>query len=217
MHLSATTPDWGHLETSLRGIVRTYGHRRLELEFRLGQRTGGRFVPGVSETAWTALKQSLDASTSFSVATTTTRELISDDGSGGKYVVPAEGPPFWMHKKRLMDVDVDTESPWCCRASVSLEEVDSPRANKRPGPARHKFERQKQRWSYRYRCWSVDLTRVASNLPHQIDNDAMSYEVEIELADTSELFTRTRESVLEWGWKLVTDMCAIMMRGITPT
>ena len=213
MQLSATAPDFGRLSASLQRILRTYGHRRLELEFRLGHRTGGRFVPGVSETAWTALKQTLDASGSFDVAATSTRELISDDGSGGKYVVPSEGEPHWMHKKRLLDVDVDTDSsPWCCRTSVSLEEVDPP-GPQRPPPSRHRFERHKERWSYRYRCWSVDLTRVASNLPHQLDNDAMSYEVEIELADTSELFTRTRDAVLEWGWKLVTDMCGIMLRG----
>lgn len=211
MQLSATAPDLGHVSASLRGILRTYGHRRLELEFRLGHRTGGRFVPGVSETAWTALKQTLDASKSFAVTESATRELISDDGSGGKYVVPADGAAYWMHKKRLLDVDTDTGTPWCCRTSVSLEEVDRPGGQ--TAPARHKFERHKQRWSYRYRCWSVDLTRVASNLPHQLDNDAMSYEVEIELADTSELFTRTRDAVLEWGWKLVGDVCGIMARG----
>lgn len=220
---SAARPDFGGVAASLRNIVRTYGRNRLELEFRLGHRIAGRFVPGVSENSWTALKAALDSSTAFEVAVTNTRELICDDGSGGKYVIPeavaaqsaaaqsaAAPKPYWMHKRRLLDVDMDTEaSPWCCRTSVSLEEMDG--TNKAP-PAHHKFERQKHRWSYKHRCWSIDLTRVVSNLPHQLDNDGVSFEVEFELVDTSELYARTLHDLLEWGWKLVSEACDTMAR-----
>lgn len=202
----------GLIKSSLDHVLKTYGRDRLELEFRLGHRTGGpgsSFVPGVSAPAWQALKTALEASDSFKVVVTNTRELICDDGSGGKYVIPSGGdPPFWMHKKRVSDIDADTGTPWCCRTSMSLEVVDARRA--RPPPTRHKFERHKERWSFLYRCWSIDLTRVASNLPHQLDNDDVSYEVEIELRDSTELFSRTMDNLLVWGWTLVTDACRLM-------
>lgn len=203
----------GLVRSSLDHVLKTYGRDRLELEFRLGHRTGApgsSFVPGVSAAAWSALKSALDASDSFTVVVTNTRELICDDGSGGKYVMPSSGdaPPYWMHKKRLSDIDADTGTPWCCRTSMSLEVVDE--GPPRPPPARHRFERHKERWSYVHRCWSIDLTRVASNLPHQLDNDDVSYEVEIELRDSTELFCRTMDNLLEWGWTLVTDVCGLM-------
>jgi len=212
MHFSATRPDLAGVRASLARVLKTYGKDRLELEFRLGHRTAGKFVPGVSETGWQRLKARLDVPSAArqEVIVTETNELICDDGSG-KYVAAPDGsaPGFWMHKKRLCDADIDTDSPWCCRVSMSLEEVDS-RDRQPPPPAAHKFERHKQRWSYRYACWSVDLTRVVSNLPHQLDNDAVSYEVEIELRDTGELFTRTMDNLLEWGWSMVQDMCNMM-------
>lgn len=213
----AAGPDHA-LERSVAQALKTYGHQRLELEFRLGQRGAGGFVPGVTQAAWEALKAALDESCgegrAFRLVTSDTRELIAGDGTGAKYVMDSAGgaAPFWMHKKRLWDLDRDTGTPWCCRASASLEVVDAPRredAPRRP-PASHRFERHKQRWSYRHRCWSLDLTRVASNLPHQLDNDDVSYEVELELVDTSELFARTLPNLLEWAHTMVADVCAMM-------
>lgn len=207
---SVTVPDFNGVRAALAQVLRTYGHDRLELEFRLGHRTGGRFLPGVSEAGWQKLKTQLDAGKlGPGVVVTDTCELICDDGSGGKYVVDKTGsrPSYWMHKKRLHDFDVDTDTPWCCRVSMSLEVVDD--SSRRP-PDTHKFERQKQRWSYPWKCWSVDLTRVVSNLPHQLDNDAVSYEVEIELRDPAQLFTRTMDEVVTWGWQLVQDVCGML-------
>lgn len=195
-----------HVHASLAQVLRTYGRERLELEFRLGHRFNG-FVPGVSQQGWEALKAVLDVSEAFTMEATTTREIISDDGSGGKYVVPeAGGKAHWMHKKRLCDIDIDTASAWCCRVSMSLEEV----GDARPPPASHRFERHKERYSYKHRCWSLDLTRVVSNLPHQLDNDGVSYEVELELVDTAELFVRPVDNLLEWAWKIVGDVCGML-------
>lgn len=212
-----TTPNLGGVRDALAAHLRAYGRERLELEFRFGHRIAGKFVPGVDHERWTGLKDHLDRATPrhFDMVATETRELISNDGSGGKYVIPLGGgdgaapSPFWMHKKRLSDTDIETDGPWCCRASMSLEVVD-PADQHKPAPTGHVFERHKQRWSYRYRCWSLDLTRVVSNLPHQLDNDGVSYELEIELRDTSELFVRPMDLVLEWGWDLVTDMCRLL-------
>jgi hypothetical protein len=218
MH-SPTIPDTSAARASLAGILRTYGHERLELEFRLGHRTAAgahgksNFVPGVSEAAWHKLKSVLDASPKFDSTSSVTRERMCDATSRGtaKYVTTVgaggqELEPHWMHKKRLCDIDADTGSTWCCRTSMSLEEREPAPAP----PASHKFERHKERWSYRYRCWSIDLTRVTSNLPHELDNDAMTYEVEIELSDTAELFSRELDNLLEWGWSIVHDACEFM-------
>lgn len=203
---------------ALRGTLQAYGHERLELEFRLGHRAaGGAFLPGVPRAAWETLKARLDASCgphgAFRLVTADTRELISDDWSGGKYVIDNTGAaaPFWMHKKRLWDIDDDeaTGTPWCCRASASLEVVDAPQRQP-PPPAAHRYERHKQRWSYRHRCWSLDLTRVVSNLPHQLDNDGVSFEVELELADPAELFARPVPNLLDWAHRMVADACAMM-------
>lgn len=208
--MSASRPEWAPVRDRLAHILKTYGHERVELEFRLGHRLGGRFVPGVTEPAWRALKAKLDASKAFEVVVVNTRELLSDDGSGGKYVVPQAAKPHWMHKTRLLDHDVDTdEGPWCCRTSVSLEVVEPPE-RQAPPPKSHKFERVKERYSYKHRCWSLDLTRVVSNLPHQLDSEDATYEIELELADTSELFVRTLDNVLDWAWIMVCDMCAFM-------
>ena len=209
-------PGDDDLAAALVKALKTYGHERLELEFRLGHRAPGGFVPGVSEGAWDALKARLDQSCgegkAFRLVTTDTRELISGDGSGAKYVIDKAGatPPFWMRKQRLWDVDRDTGTPWGCRASASLEVVDPPQAQPRPPPGTHRFERHKQRWSYRHRCWAFDLTRVASNLPHQLDNDSVSFEVEMELADPSELFARPVPNLLEWAHAMIHDLCAMM-------
>lgn len=215
MSVTARQPDLGGLRASLARVLRTYGRERLELEYRLGHRTAGKFVPGVSEAGWERLKARLDRPSPAldRVVVTDTRELICDDGSGGKYVVDSNGGKgYWMHKKRLSDADFATDFPWSCRVSMSLEVVDPPE-RQQPPPAGHRFERHKRRWSYHYACWSVDLTRVISNLPHQLDNDDVSYEVEIELRDTAELFTRAADNLLEWGWSIARDMCEIMAEG----
>lgn len=206
------------VRAGLARVLKTYGRDRLELEFRLGHRAGGRFVPGVAEPGWRRLKDALDAAVASdssevaAVIESDTRELLCDDVSGAKYVTEtASDGGFWMHKKRLHDYDLDTGHPWGCRASLSLEVVDPPESQApAPAPGAHRFERRKQRWSYRYRCWSFDLTRVVSNLPHQLDSEGVGFEVEIELRDTGELFARPAAEVLAWGWRLVGDACRLM-------
>ena len=200
----APPPALAHVRDALAGVLWEYGKDRLELEFRLGHRSGTSFVPGVSQAGWECLKARLSSGRPDVVVTETT-ELICDDG---KHVTTAGGT-FWMHKKRLCHHDIDTHTPWCCRVSMALEVTDPPDRCAAPPPSTT-LRRHKQRWSFRYRCWTVDLTRVVSNLPHQLDSDGAGYEVEVELRDTAELFTRTRAELLEWGWSIVRDMCDMM-------
>ncbi len=185
--------------------LKEFGHERVELEFRLGHKAGRTFRPGVDAAAWAKLKAALDAGTGWTVTHSVTTERINSEGS--KLVLDANNDPVRViHKRRLADTDFDeTDSPWCARASLSLEE---------PGELTEKivtvYERRKERWSYAFKCWAVELTRVAGNMPHQLDDDAESYEVEVELADTREFFVRTVDGILGWGWDLVTDMCGLL-------
>lgn len=213
---TATTSAAADLRHALAGALRTYGRDRIELEFRLGHRMRGTFIPGVSEAGWRRLRSKLDACKKMTRQFAETREyLASTDQGDGKYVEPVRqpgepgagepAPGAWMYKKRLHNIDADM-SVGCCRASISLESA----AEAAAGPPREaKFCRHKQRWSYRYKCWSVDVTSVNSNLPHQLDNDGVSYEVEIELVDTAILFTMPLEVLIEWGLRLAQDMAAL--------
>lgn len=195
------------LVAGLRAALGTYGHSRLELEWRLGHRQTA-FRPGVGADAWRRLQTALEASPAFAKSFTESVEHMGDVPNLKR--IDSEGKEVWMHKKRLADVDLDPEAgstrPWTVRASVSLEEADGVRAT----GAELRYERHKRRWSYRHECWSVDLTIVRSNLPTHLDDDEEAYEVEIELVDQGVLFEKTVEHVVEWGWGLVEDMMGLM-------
>lgn len=190
----------------IKSAIVTYGHDCIELEWRLGHRQG-RFRPGVGVDAWRRLQHALDTSPHFQRSFTDTVERMGD-APGVKCItdLTSGGGETWMHKQRLADVDDDSLGPWSVRASVSLEEPDAAPAIK----AFLKYERKKQRWSYRHRCWRIDLTRVSSNLPCQLDEDRETHEVEIELADQDVLFEKPVDYVVEWGWSLARDMCELM-------
>lgn len=200
------------LPTALFAAVRAYGHAPLELEFRLGHSVGAAFVPGVPERCWTALKRALDDSVRaghMTASTVETRECIHDE-AGAKYVLP-DG--YWMFKQRVFNGTVEMrDCPWTCRMSVSTERVD--RALAAPTTP-SVMERHKHRWSYRCDCWSIDLTRVVSNLTHQRDNDGESHEVEIELVDTAAvMFTVPLDAIVRRGAALAEDMCGLMKDAI---
>lgn len=212
------TPQWERLVAAVRSALGTYGHSRLELEWRLGHRQG-HFRPGVGADAWRRLQTALDASPSFAKSFKETVERMGDVPDV-KCITAADGgdqEPVWLHKKRLADVDLDpgaaSTRPWTVRASVSLEEADAARV---AAGAEFRYERRKRRWSYRHECWSVDLTLVRSNLPSHLDDDEEAYEVEIELVDQGVLFEKTVEHVVEWGWKLVEEMMALMTSPAAP-
>lgn len=182
--------------------IRKHGHDRLELEWRLGHRHD-HFRAGVDAAAWERLRAALDASPAFQKSFTESTEKMGR-AAGVKCICPQDGPATWMRKQRLADVDEDLAGhPWSVRASVSLEEPMG-RA------ALSQYERQKRRWSYTHRCWRIDLTSVASNLPAHKDDDRESYEVEIELVDPDVLFERPVSYIVEWGWKMVDEVCDLM-------
>ena len=193
-----TTPV-ATIASAVRREVLRYGHERLELEFRFGHAGSGAFRPGVSRTAWDKIKAELDSSQNFEQSYVETHEVIR--GSEKTVTDVASGSVSVMHKKRLSDTDVDL-APWTLRASLSLEETDV-KPKKTTGSAG--FTRHKKRWRYLHKCWSVDLTQVQSNLPHQLDTDEDVYEIEIELVDTEELFVRSADNVVTWGLQMARD------------
>jgi hypothetical protein len=206
-----TTPTATIASAVLREVLK-YGHERLELEFRFGHSGSGAFRPGVSKEAWEAIKAELDSSANFEKQYVETREVIR--GSEKTVTNVADGSVTIMHKKRLSDTDIDI-APWTLRASLSLEETDD-KPNDRPtavAPRANKasFTRHKRRWRYLHKCWSVDLTRVQSNLPHQLDTDEDVYEIEIELVDTEELFVRPVNNVIAWGLQMARDFLVFSM------
>ncbi len=191
----------------LRAGIAKYGHERIELEFRLGHRALGRFEPGVGLEAWQRIKAALDAASAprrdgrppaFVASESRTVERIH---AGHKHVIDEAGGVTGVFKKRLSDTDLEQCGPWDVRASVSLEESEAPAA----APPDSAFERRKHRFSYRHKCWTLDLTCVTGN-SRELDNDQPTYEVEVELADAGELFTRLATETVQWGLDLARDM-----------
>ena len=203
-----TTPV-ATVASAVRREVLKFGHERLELEFRFGHSGSGAFRPGVSRAAWEGIKAELDSSENFEKEFVETREVIR--GSQKTVTDVSTGAVSVMHKKRLSDTDIDL-APWTLRASLSLEETDD--ASPKPAaakPAGSAFTRHKKRWRYLHKCWSVDMTQVQSNLPHQLDTDEDVYEIEIELVDTEELFVRPADNVVTWGLQIARDFLAFSM------
>lgn len=193
-----------------KGVLRTvknHGVEPLEFEYRLGHRSGVAFKPGVNAAAWTRLKDVLDRSLPCTHAVTTERI----DKNGSKLVTDADGAKVCViHKRRVCHADLDvTGSPWCVRASVCLEARDDD-----GGGVRHSYVRQKERWSYVVMdAWVIDLTRVHGNLPHQLDDDTESHEVEVELVDKKLMLTMTTRAIVAWGWSIVNDLTCFLQAG----
>lgn len=185
--------------------VKKFGSEKLEFEFRLGHKAGAAFKPGVNAAAWTRLKRVLD--TSLPCTHSVTTEKI--DKSGSKLVVDEDGAEVCViHKQRVCHTDVEVAgSPWCARASTCLEVVEdvSPQVQ-----LKHTYVRRKERWSYVTGAWVIDLTRVCGNMPHQMDDDTESYEVEVELANKRRLLTMTVRAIVAWGWTIVADLAAFL-------
>ena len=183
---------------SILAVAATHGIDGLELEWRLGQYGPRGFQPGLPESAWTKLVAALAASG----MPRTDSKVTERDISGTKLVTPHGSPEsWWKHKTRHYHFD----APPFLRIAAATESVQ-PIPPGSPLPS-NGFTRYKERSSFRTACWSIDLTKVASTA--DIDCDTFTYEVEIELVDTDELFVRPIESVVEWGTQLAKDMMVL--------
>lgn len=187
------------LIAALKNAVATYGHKRLEIEFRIGRIVNSKFVPGVTRDAFAKIQSHLESLPSTDINTTETMfrdcKRIYDHDTQVTTV---------LHKKKIHTTDVPGESLWTVRASLALEEPGELRdLEQTPHSV---YERTKRRTRYTSKGWAIDLTRVASNLPDDLDSDSETFEIEIELLDVDALYTRTVIEVLHWGLKIANDM-----------
>lgn len=194
------------LIAALKNAVATYGHKRLEIEFRIGRIVNSKFVPGVTRDAFLKIQDHLRSLPSQNINTTETIfkdcKRIYDHDTQVTSV---------LHKKKIHATDVESAMPpWTVRAAIALEE---PGEIQELGAAHSVYERTKRRTRFTSKGWAIDLTRVASNLPDDLDSDSETYEVEVELLDVDSLYTRTVMEVLHWGLKISNDMVGFAAAG----
>lgn len=193
------------LVKALRETIFSHGHRNVELEFRLGRTINDCFVAGVSRTSFENIQKVLEKSAAFVRSEVTTLEKVN--GTDARFIITNgdEAHGKWCYKKK---VHVWTGAPnnenMTHRASVSLEGND--RSPPPPGSPPFKYHRLKKRTSFRHEWWSVDLTRVTSNLPGHFDNDEEIYEVEVELVGLDAYYIYTLEHLVAWGHQLLTEI-----------
>ena len=200
------------MHTALHDALRTYGHERLELEFRLGH-TIRSFVPGVSRAHWMALRNVLDDSPAWTRTYKETVERIHQGHgreSTRKTTDANTMKEEWMGKKRLADEDNPGEDcPWTIRTSLSME------VEVQPDPALDmSIERRKCRWSYYHKGWSFDMTLVQGNAGADLDEDITLCEIELELADHDLYFKYPLSVLTRHGTLLVQDACRFMMTRV---
>lgn len=190
---------------ALRDTVFDHGHKNVELEFRLGRVVNGAFVAGVSKTIFDTLLDILGRSTAFVRADVTTLEKLN--GTDARFVITNgdEANGRWCYKKKVHAYTEPTR-----RTSIALEGHDH--APPPPGSPPFTYHRLKKRSSFRHACWSVDLTRVTSNLPGHFDNDEEIYEVELELTGVDAYFVYTLDHLVTWGNHLVSEIEALLTR-----
>ena len=191
------------LAPELRHLLRDKGLDPLELEFRLGHPSPAGFRAGVSPAAWELLRATLEARHG---APPLVREWTDhlDPRTGCRYDPDGK---LANYKQKVCHRDLPPpKGCWATRGALALESWTA--APQRPA-GDFPYWRRKRRWSFRHKCWSYDLTITRTNTPEQIDNDADTHEVEIELADKSVLFARPLDNVVRWGWDLAAEIAEL--------
>ncbi len=184
---------------ALKRTVFEHDYRTVELEFRIGLHGKN----DVGETRWAKLRAFLGNETGRSI----TVEKITRGGEPGttSRYVEGLGVPRWNHKKRVHAEDDHEPRPWRIRTAVSLEHVEPAPSP----PSAWSIQRTKERYSYVVGPWTIDLTKVATSPPTDIDADH-SYEVEVELTDHLEFFGKELKDIVAAGRTIANDMIAHM-------
>jgi hypothetical protein len=191
---------------SLRDTIHDHGHKNVELEFRLGRIVNEQYVTGVTKATFDALLRHLEKSPAFSKNEKTTLEKLN--GTDARFIIENgdEAGGRWCYKKKVCTETAPGKEN-VPRASVALEGHDH--APPPPGSPPFKYHRLKKRTSFVHECWTVDMTRVTSNLPGQFDNDEEMYEVEVELTGVDAFFVYTLEYLVEWGLHLLNELTSL--------
>lgn len=179
------------------------GHEGIELEWRLGRKLNGAFLPGVDGELWNAVLAKYEKYDSRKTHVDTVEYIHADNS---RRTVERGKLDTWMIKERIVHVDADETEHGCFRVSVAKEKPMHPPAH----PAPLKFVRHKKRDSFFFKIWRLDCTLVTGNDPNgDLDNDESRYEVELELADPDALFMYTMEYIIEWGTQLACETLAL--------
>jgi hypothetical protein len=190
---------------NLRDVLHEQGHLNVEFEVRIGKLVNNKYVAGVSRTKFQHILQFLENSPAFVKKEKTTLEKLN--GTDAKFIIENgdEAHGKWFYKKKVYSaLCSDAGEGLIPRVSVAIEGHDH--TPPPPGSAPYKYHRLKKRTSFKHKCWSVDLTRVTSNLPGQFDNDEEIHEIEVELADTEAYFVYTIDYLVEWGVHLIHEI-----------
>jgi len=125
------------------------------------------------------------------------------NGTDARFVVTDgdEASGRWTYKKKLHNVFLENDT---IRGSIALEGNCSDPPPQ--GVAPFTFFRKKDRTRFQWKCWSVDLTTVTSNLPQYTDNDNTVFEVEVEFVDQDYLYEFTLDYIVQWGIHLTAEI-----------
>lgn len=203
MTLSKSMDGIDNVVRALRDTMFDHGHANVELEFRLGRVVNGAFVAGVSKATFDTLFDILHRSPAFARSDITTLEKLN--GTDARFVITNgdDASGQWCYKKKVYCHTEPTH-----RISVALEGHDhSPPPSGSPPLQYHRL---KKRTSFRHECWSIDMTRVTSNLPGHFDNDEEIYEVELELVGVEAYFVYTLDHLVAWGSHLLREIDTLL-------
>jgi len=177
----------------------------MELEFRLGFVTNGRFSPGLPKILWTSLlKRYEDAPGVVMKKTTSIESYVKRKDETARFVTYDDGTSKWEYKKHIFKETTESSKGHACmiRASLSLETTGEGEA---PPSANIILRRTKKRTSFRDGPWSVDFTIVESVPCHDKDCEE-TYEVEVELADVGCLFDTELHILVENGYSTTRNL-----------
>lgn len=187
--------------TTLLTVLKDYGHDGLEIEWRMGSRFDGHFRAGISQEAWLKVCRKVESIANIKKSACSTIEHSMSDGCTKK-IVDSTGVETWMTKYKLAHLDEAT-----CRLAIAKESVlDGPPHTEQALRVAH--TRHKERLSFFYKIWRIDLTKVTSNDAAHVDEDSETYELELEIWDTTALFSYTVEYLCEWAVDLMRQLAA---------
>jgi len=190
------------MELHLKDVLLNNDYHKVELEFRIGEMAGDRFVSSLRKVAWNQMKSKMKE---VPVEYTVIDKYVAskDQGISTRFVSKSNGEEFWEQKKKIGN-STAPKGRFAMRSSVALEEQTTsppqgvPRAKT---GAQFALQRKKVRSSYTMGCWRVDFSRV-EQIPDRGDVEE-TYEVEVELADNGIFFEKEVEQVLREGEKIV--------------
>lgn len=151
------------MESFVRRVYEEHrGVNGLEIEARFGTSTNNGFVPGVSKTAFDALKRNFESSRAWErVEEVTTSDTFVEDV---RNTFDERGNHVESVRKKRLTFECFDDVKICASVETSV-----PRAL---GNVSH--QRKKRRKSFHIGCWRYDLTHTSSR-------SGDTYEVEIEL------------------------------------